>query len=262
MTNEPSPPPGGVLVIIPAYNEADNIAQVIAQVRDHAPDADICVINDGSLDGTGKAAAAAGAITLNMPFNVGIGAAVQTGFLYAYRRNYTVAVRIDGDGQHPPANIPVLIQALQASGADMVIGSRFLAATPEGYQGTLPRRIGIRLLAGVIALITGERLTDPTSGLMAANPDAIAFCAHEYPHDYPEPEARVMMHRAGLRVREIPVAMQARMGGVSSITTARSVYYMSKVLLALLLDVLRMPRWRKGQRPAPDSTHSHEDLPR
>ena len=240
-------PPGapfvGVLIIIPAFNEAQNIAQVVAQVRAHVPGADVCVINDGSIDDTGRAARAAGAITLDMPFNVGIGAAVQTGFLYAYRYDYAEAVRIDGDGQHPPETISVLLEALRASEADMVIGSRFLVADRNGYQGTLPRRIGIRLLTGVIGLITGNPPSDPTSGFMAARRRAIAFCAHEYPHDYPEPEARVLMHRAGLHVKEVPATMRERLGGVSSITTARSVYYMSKVLLALMLDALRMPRW-------------------
>ncbi len=247
--NAPSPsspasgPYAGVLVIIPAYNEMANIAHVIADVRAFAPGADICVINDGSTDDTGRAARAAGAITLDLPFNVGIGAAVQTGFLYAYRHAYAEAVRIDGDGQHPPETIPTLLAALRGSDADLVIGSRFMGEDREGYRGTLPRRVGIRLLIGVIGLITGNPPSDPTSGFMAARPRAISFCAHEYPHDYPEPEARVMMHRAGLRVEEIPATMRERAGGVSSITTARSVYYMSKVVLALLLDALRMPRW-------------------
>ncbi|GAB4573877.1 MAG: glycosyltransferase family 2 protein [Anaerolineae bacterium] len=240
----PAPAPfAGVLVIIPAYNEAANIARVIADVRQHVPGADICVINDGSHDETGRLAAQAGAITLNMPFNVGIGAAVQTGFLYAYRHDYAEAVRIDGDGQHPPETIPALLEALRAGSADMVIGSRFLQADRIGYQGTLPRRIGIRLLTWVISVLTGEAPSDPTSGFMVARRSAITFLAHEYPHDYPEPEARVLMHRAGLRVQEVPVTMRERLGGVSSITSARSVYYMSKVLLALLLDAIRMPRW-------------------
>jgi len=237
-------PPTRPLVIIPAYNEAAHIAQVIERVRASVPEATICVINDGSKDDTGRVAAAAGAVTLNMPFNVGIGAAVQTGFLYAYRHGYAVAVRLDGDGQHPPEIIPALLEALRAGDADMIIGSRFLAAEPAAYRGSLPRRAGIRLLAWVITLLTGDPPTDPTSGLLAANHRAIAFCAHEYPHDYPEPEARVLMHRAGLRVREVPAAMRPRLGGVSSITTARSVYYMSKVLLALLLDAIRRPRWK------------------
>ncbi len=236
---------GELLVIIPAYNEAANIAAVVARVKEQLPAADVCVINDGSLDDTGPIAAAAGAITLNMPFNVGIGAAVQTGFLYAYRYDYPLAVRIDGDGQHPPETIPFLLAALAAGEADMVIGSRFLAAEAETYRGTLPRRIGIRVLAGVISTLTGQAVTDPTSGFLAAGRAAISFCAHEYPHDYPEPEARVLMHRAGLRVREVPVAMRERAGGVSSITAARSAYYMSKVLLALLLDTIRLPRTRR-----------------
>jgi len=264
----PSPP---TLVIIPAYNEAAAIAQVVAQVRHSLPGADVCVIDDGSADETASIARAAGAITLRLPYNVGIGAAVQTGYIYAYRAGYDVAVRIDGDDQHPPAAIPALLAALAAGDDDMVIGSRFLAApdvsgpdmsgpdvsggdgvercgttgrgtTGSGYRGTLSRRIGIVLLSRVIGLLTGETVTDPTSGFLVANRRAIAFCAHEYPHDYPEPEARVLMHRGGLRVREVPVVMRERAGGVSSITTLRSVYYMSKVLLALALDALRMPR--------------------
>jgi hypothetical protein len=230
-----------LLVIIPAYNEAANIASVVGQVRASLPGADVCVINDGSSDDTGPIARAAGAITLRMPFNIGIGAAVQTGFLYAHRHAYDLAARIDGDQQHPPESILNLLAALDAGEADMVIGSRFLVAS-GGYRGTLPRRIGIRLLAGVIGLITGQVVSDPTSGFLVARPRAIAFCAQEYPHDYPEPEARVLMHRGGLRVQEVPVTMRERVGGVSSITTTRSVYYMSKVLLALLLDAIRMPR--------------------
>lgn len=237
------------LVIIPAYNEAAAIAQVVAQVRHSLPGADVCVIDDGSADETGAIARSAGAITLRMPFNMGIGAAVQTGFIYAHRAGYEVVVRIDGDDQHPPSTIPDLLAALAAGDDDMVIGSRFLAGgqagrgqAGRGYRGSIPRRIGIGLLARVIALLTGQTVTDPTSGFLVANRRAIAFCAFEYPHDYPEPEARVLMHRGGLRVREVPVVMRERAGGVSSITTLRSVYYMSKVLLALLLDALRMPR--------------------
>ncbi len=229
-----------VLVIIPAYNEAANIARVVEQVRQHVPGADVCVIDDGSTDDTAAIARSAGAVTLHMPFNIGIGAAVQTGFLYACRQGYDLAVRIDGDDQHPPAAIPPLIAALLRSDADMIIGSRFLAEG-GGYRGTLPRRIGIRLLARVIGAITGEVVTDPTSGFLVANRRAIAFCAREYPYDYPEPEARVLMYRGGVRVQEAPVIMRERGGGVSSITSLRSVYYMSKVLLALLLDVLRAP---------------------
>lgn len=236
-------PSHGLLVIVPAYNEAANIAHVVAELKAALPEADICVINDGSADDTGMQAAAAGAITVNMPFNVGIGAAVQTGYLYAYRHGYREVVRVDGDGQHPPEAIPALLEALRAGDADIVIGSRFMTADRAGYQGTLPRRVGIRVLTSVIGMVTGTPPSDPTSGFMASRPRAIAFCAHEYPHDYPEPELRVLMHRAGLLIDEVPVTMRERLGGVSSITTWRSVYYMSKVVLALLLDALRMPRW-------------------
>ena len=241
-TQPPDTPPK-TLVIIPAYNEAGNIADVIAQVRASVPAADVCVIDDGSADGTGAAARQAGAITLRLPYNLGIGAAVQTGFLYAHRQGYDLAVRIDGDGQHPPDLIPALIDNLRKSGADMVIGSRFLAGG-DGYRSTLSRRLGIRLLAATIRLITGQVATDPTSGFLVANRRAIAFCAYEYPHDYPEPEARVLMHKGRLHVREVPVTMRERASGTSSITTLRAAYYMTKVLLAVLLDALRMPRQR------------------
>jgi glycosyltransferase involved in cell wall biosynthesis len=254
MCPEPAHDPHPILVIIPAYNEAANIAQVVAQVQACLPGADVCVIDDGSVDDTGTVATAAGAITLRMPFNMGIGAAVQTGFLYAHRAGYDLAARIDGDGQHPPTVIPALVEALHHSGGDMVIGSRFLAGNEGGYRSTLSRRIGIRLLTTVIRLITGENVTDPTSGLLVANRRAIAFCAYEYPHDYPEPEARVLMHRGGLRVREVPVVMRERASGVSSITTLRATYYMSKVLLAVLLDAFRMPRQRRWHVPANTDT--------
>jgi len=227
-----------VVVIIPAYNEAASVGRVVAQVRAVLPAADVCVIDDGSSDATGAAATAAGAITLHHPYNLGIGTAVQTGFLYAYRRGYDVAIRVDADGQHPPDLLPALLRALDDNGADMIVGSRFLEDR-GGYRGTLPRRIGIRVLAGVIGAITGQIVSDPTSGFYAANRRAIAFCAHAYPHDYPEPEARVWLHRAGLIVHETPVMMRERAGGVSSITTLRSIYYMLKVLLALALDALR-----------------------
>ena len=174
-----------------------------------------------------------------MPYNVGVGAAVQTGLLFAHRHHYDLLVRIDGDDQHPPDLIPPLIEALHHTGADVIIGSRFLVAGQTGYRGTLPRRIGIRLLSAVIGAITGDAPTDPTSGFMVANQAAIAYCARRYPHDYPEPEARVMMHRGGLDVREAPVTMRERGGGVSSITPLGSIYYMSRVLLALGLDAIR-----------------------
>lgn len=225
------------LIIIPAFNEADSIAYVIGQIREYAPWADIVVVNDGSRDRTSAIAQDCGVVVLNMPYNVGIGAAVQTGFLYAARHGYAAAVQTDGDGQHPPSEIPGLVAALAEGDADMVLGSRFIE--DKGYRTPAARRIGIILLARIISLATGERCTDPTSGFRASNRRTIQLCARDYPHDYPEPEAIVMLRRAGLRVREIPIRMSARYGGRSSITPLRSGYYMVKVILAILISLVR-----------------------
>lgn len=225
------------LIMIPALNEEDSLAHVIATIRRQVPFADIAVINDGSTDRTGAIAEQLGAIVLHMPYNVGIGSAVQTGFLYAHAHGYDVAIQNDGDGQHNPAEIPELIAALEATGADVVIGSRYIE--DRGYITPRDRRIGILILAGLIRLITRQPTTDPTSGFRASNQRAIAFCARLYPYDYPEPEAVVLLRRAGLTVTEIPVTMNPRYGGQSSITPLKSIYYMIKVILAILIGLLR-----------------------
>jgi glycosyltransferase involved in cell wall biosynthesis len=225
------------LVIIPALNEEESIAYVIDLIRQHAPWAQVAVINDGSEDRTGSIAEACGAIVLHLPHNVGIGAAVQTGFIYAARCGYEVAVQNDGDGQHDPREIPLLVRDLIESGADLVIGSRYIE--DRGYITPPIRRFGIIILAQVISWITRQRFTDPTSGFRASNARTIQLCARIYPHDYPEPEAVVLLHRAGLRLREIPVTMNPRYGGKSSITPIKSGLYMVKVLLAILIDLLR-----------------------
>jgi len=229
--------PQKTLVIIPALNEESSIAQVVSNIRQQFPTFDVVVINDGSDDATGQRAADAGAIVLHMPYNVGIGAAVQTGFIFADRQGYDVAVRSDGDGQHEPDSIQHLLEVLSTGEADMVIGSRYLE--DRGYITSTPRRMGIIVLAWLISQITGLRITDPTSGFSAFNRRTIHLCAHLYPHDYPEPEAIVILHRAGLRIRETPVTMKARIGGKSSITPLRSLYYMVKVILAILIGLLR-----------------------
>lgn len=224
------------LFIIPALNEADSIAYVVTRLREQAPWADVLVIDDGSTDDTAALAEGAGAMVLHMPYNVGIGASVQTGFQFAAQQGYARVIRSDGDGQHPPEDIPRLLAALD-SGADLAIGSRYLE--DRGYEGSLARRAGSYFLARLISFITGQRITDPTSGFVAANARTVALCARVYPHDYPEPEAIVILHRAGLRLHEVPVAMQPRQGGVSSITALRSGYYMLKVTLAILIGLLR-----------------------
>jgi glycosyltransferase involved in cell wall biosynthesis len=212
---------------------------VINSTRQHLPDADIVVVNDGSSDETGAIAESAGAIVLHMPFNVGIGASVQTGFIFACEQGYQIVVRSDGDGQHDPADLPRLVEALQVGDADMVVGTRFVE--DRGYHTPMTRRLGILLLARLISAITSQPVTDPTSGFAAFNRDAIRLFAQVYPHDYPEPEGWVVAHRAGLRFREIPVTMKPRFAGRSSITSLRAVYYMVKVTLAILIGLLRRP---------------------
>lgn len=225
------------LVIIPALNEAESILDVISSIQQHAPWADVAVLNDGSTDATGEIAQAAGAVVLHMPYRVGIGASVQAGYMFADHYGYEIVVRVDGDGQHPIEDIPRLVCGLEQQQVDLIIGSRYIE--DRGYSGSVARRAGSLILANLISAITGSRITDPTSGFTAANRRTIRLCAQVYPHDYPEPEALVILHRAGLRICEIPVTMKPRQGGRSSITTLRSAYYMIKVILAILIGLLR-----------------------
>jgi glycosyltransferase involved in cell wall biosynthesis len=225
------------LVIIPALNESDSIAGVIGHIHEQTPWADIVVVNDGSSDDTASIAASAGAFVLHMPYNAGIGASVQTGFMFADLQGYEIVIRNDGDGQHASEDIPAMLRLLNETDADIVIGSRYLE--DRGYSGTLMRRLGSLILARLISAIIGQPITDPTSGFTACNRRAIKLCAHIYPHDYPEPESIVMLHRAGLKLCEMPVTMLPRIGGQSSITPIRSAYYMVKVILAILVGLLR-----------------------
>ena len=247
------------LVIIPAYNEADSIAGVVADLRQHAPDFDIVVIDDGSTDGTARCVPPPARV-VSLPFNQGIGGAMQTGYRYAARHGYDVAVQVDGDGQHPAAELPGLVEFLRTSGADLAIGSRFLnkagqdrseaaaaSGQPDPYLPPPSRMVGIRILRGLIRALTGERITDCTSGFRAAGPRAIAAFAHWYPDDYPEPEVVVLLDRAGFRVAEAPVRMAPRAGGVTSIPFTRGVFYVVKVSTALLLDTVRRP-WPNAMR--------------
>jgi glycosyltransferase involved in cell wall biosynthesis len=223
------------LLIIPAFNEARSIQGVVNAVRPYV-DGDVMVIDDGSEDDTAALARDAGAAVLRHPCNLGIGAAVQTGFLYALARGYDYVVRQDGDGQHDPAQIPRLLEVLREGDADIVVGSRFLAR--EGYQSTLVRRVGIFVL-GIVSRLVGARVTDPTSGYWAVNRRALTVLARSHPDDYPETEALVLASRAGCRVREVPVIMYARLAGHSSIGAIYSGFYMLKVVLALLIGRLR-----------------------
>jgi glycosyltransferase involved in cell wall biosynthesis len=223
------------LVVIPAFNEAPNIAAVVQAVRARF-DGEIAVIDDGSTDATAALAAAAGAIVLRHPCNLGIGASVQTGFLYGVAHDYDAVVRIDGDGQHDPSYINQFLAELASNQADVVVGSRFLGR--RGFQSTFVRRMGILILTAVGALI-GTRVTDPTSGFWAVNRRAMELLAHFQADDYPETQALVCATRSGYRIKEAPVIMHARMSGNSSIGALYSGFYMMKVLLALLIELLR-----------------------
>jgi len=226
-----------LLLISPAYNEEGNIGPVVTQLHRELPGADILVIDDGSRDRTADEAREAGAKVLSLPFNLGIGGAVQTGFLYAAKNGYDAACQVDADGQHPADQIKILAQLAEQSDADMLIGSRFLAESD--YKGVFARRVGIIILASIISLITRRKVTDPTSGMRVVKRKALELFSIDYPEDYPEPESLVVLARNGLKFEEFPVKMLARQGGVSSIGPFKAVYYMVKVILAILITLCR-----------------------
>lgn len=227
-----------ILVIIPAYNEEATIANVIAQISAAMPEADVIVVDDGSRDATGARVRASGAAALlALPFNLGIGGAMQTGYKYAARNGYDIAVQCDADGQHPAEEIGRLVARIEDGTADVIIGSRYVA--DSDYRPTLIRRIGKSLLSRWINLFIGGGITDTTSGFRAMNRAAIQIVAETYPEDYPEPEVLVILHKHGLRAVEIPVNMRARQGGVSSIRPHGAAYYMLKVGLAVFIDLFR-----------------------
>jgi len=226
------------VAIVPAYNEAATISRVLATLREYRPDFDVVVIDDGSTDNSGNRAEAAGARVLRHPFNLGIGGAVQSGFVYAYDNGYDYMVQVDGDGQHDPAEIGKLMAAMRKDPQlDMVCGSRF--AEDVKYEAPISRRTGIHIFAFLLSRIVGQRITDPTSGFRLYNRAAISVFARDYPHDYPEVEAVLMVHHHRLNMREVPVRMFQRGGGTSSIGSGKSVYYMIKVLLAIFVGLVR-----------------------
>ena len=223
------------LAIVPAFNEAASIAEVVSELRDVAPELEVLVVDDGSDDVTAPVAEEAGARVLRLPVNLGIGGAVQAGYLYAFERGFDLAVQVDGDGQHDAQELVRLLEPIRAGRADLVIGTRF--AGKRSYRGPLARRIGIRLFAALVSLRVRQRLTDTTSGFRAVNRRGIKLFAADYPHDYPEVESVVIAARGDLRLCEVPVAMRRRANGRSSITTWRSFYYVVKVLLALFVGL-------------------------
>ena len=225
------------VAIVPAYNEDASIAGVVGELLAYDPGLRVVVVDDGSADRTAELARAAGAKVISLPFNLGIGGAVQTGFRYAWEQGFDVAVRADGDGQHDPAELDAILRPVLADEADVAVGSRFIGG--DGYRSSRSRRAGIRLLAWIVSALTRQRITDPTSGFQAANRLGIRLFAADYPHDYPEAEATVMVFKHRLRLQEVPVKMRARESGRSSITAVRSVYYMVKVVLAIFVALFR-----------------------
>ena len=232
------------LAVVPAYNESATIVDVIEALRRNAPDFDTLVVDDGSTDATNTLAQGAGANVLKLPFNVGIGGAVQTGFVYARDHGYDFLAQVDGDGQHDSVELARLIAAMDEEDVDMVCGSRFLT-DEDRYPAPISRRTGIHIFAFVLSRIVGMRVSDPTSGFRLYNRRAIELFARNYPHDYPEVEAVLILHHHRMRMRETAVTMYTRGGGVSSIGTGKSAYYMVKVLLALFVGLGR-------RRPAID----------
>lgn len=235
-----------VLLIIPAYNEEANIEKVVNRVIDFAGRAsgyelDYVVVNDGSTDGTEAVCRENGFRVVNLIQNLGIGGAVQTGYLLAKLQGYDAAVQFDGDGQHDIACLDALLQPVLQGECDFSVGSRFLEGT-SGFRSTRMRRMGIRILSGIIRLVSGCQLTDPTSGFRAANREAIAYLAEDYPVDYPEPESIVSLSKHSFRIKEVQVNMFEREGGVSSISPWKSVYYMCKVSLAILCTSFQKKR--------------------
>jgi hypothetical protein len=225
------------IAIVPAMNEEKMIGRVIEEIRAFDPGFEIVVVDDGSVDRTATIAERRGVRVLRLPFNLGIGGAVQTGYQYARDNGFELAVQVDGDGQHDPTEIARLVQPILEGRADMVVGTRF--AEGGGYRGTPLRRVGIRLFAAVVSLMVRQRVTDTTSGFRAVNRMGIRLFAADYPHDYPEVEATVLLARHKLTMIEVPVVMRIRETGQSSITALRSVYYMIKVLLALFIGLFR-----------------------
>ncbi len=233
------------IIVIPAYNEEGNIGPLIHKIRGKLPDIDILTIDDFSGDRTARVAEKAGVIVARLPFNMGYGAALQTGFKYALKKRYQYVVQMDADGQHDPDSVVTLLSEIQKDDADVVIGSRFLHSSGR-YKTTLLRKIGMGLFGKVASMVTGQHVSDPTSGFQALNRDTLRFYASRfYPVDYPDADVLIMLHRAGLRIREIPVIMHARQQGQSMHSGLKPLYYIFKMFLSMFVTLLRKDKFVK-----------------
>jgi glycosyltransferase involved in cell wall biosynthesis len=238
------------LVFIPAWNEEDSVASVIGGVRERLPAVDVLVVDDGSGDGTASRAREAGATVASLPFNQGLGAALQTGYLYALRHGYGYCAHLDADGQHPPAEVARLLEEVQADRADLVIGSRYRDRGPtevDDYRPTISRRIGTSVFRFFLTLATRQRFTDTTSGMRAANRQVMELFSENYSPDFAEIESLQLAVREGLRVEEVPVRMLERVGGRSFLTPLRSAFFIFKGLIVLLVGQFRPRRVEAGR---------------
>jgi len=227
-----------IVIIMPAHNEAQNLPMVLAELREHLPDADVVVIDDYSGDETVAVAMSLGAQVVSLPCNLGYGGAVQTGFKYAVERGYDCAVMLDADGQHDPACVPALLVPILAGEADVAVGSRFLGTV--AYRVSWPKRVGMRLFATIVAHFSKRPVTDPTSGFQALNREALRFFAQDnYPSDYPDADTLLLLNYAGFRVVEVPVHMRERLAGLSMHSSWKVIYYIFKMLLAIFIVLLR-----------------------
>ena len=250
--------PARLLVVVPAWNEQDTLPAVIAELRRCVPHADVLVVNDGSTDRTSEVAWAAGAQVLELPINLGVGGAMRAGYLYALRARYDVTVQLDADGQHNPADIPRLLEAMASEGADVIIGARFAGVGEYAARG--PRRWSMRLLAGVLSRVAGTRLTDTTSGFKAANRRAVRLFSANYPAEYlgDTVESLVIASRAGLRVRQIGVAMRPRAGGQPSHGPLKAAVFLARATLALCIALSR-PTQPLPSEPSDPSLTPHPE---
>ncbi len=228
-----------ILIIVPAYNEEKSLASVLNSIKEEAPYADIVVINDGSRDATADVARASGVNVVSVPYNLGIGGAVQTGLIFAQRNGYEVAIQLDADGQHKAEELEKLLAPLKNDEADLVLGSRFLEKT--NYNSTFMRKLGNRIFSTLIALVTKQYFTDSTSGFRAFNRRAINFLAEHYPTEFPEPESLVILKKHGFRVKEVTVEMNERQAGESSVTRFKAIYFMLSISIAILIDWIKKP---------------------
>lgn len=232
---------GGTLIVLPAHNEAERIGPVIRACRKHVPGAHVAVVDDGSDDATAETALAAGATVLPLPYNMGYGAALQTGYKYGLATGAAFLVQLDADGQHRPEDIPRLLERVQSNGCDLCIGSRFLAGTP--YRQPFSRRLGMVLFRRIASRVLRQTVTDPTSGFQAMNRRVVRFFSRDiYPVDYPDTDVLVLLHHHRFRVAEAPVTMIAREGGRSIHAGLRPVYYLFKMALTIPLNLLRRER--------------------